>query len=106
LTYLPIDVGIAIGGAISALVTWRGVKPGTVGSDGKPITEATRQLGMQIIASLFFAFTFVCLIAAIVVDDAPFVIGSAINFAIACSAFGHTGPPRGYWRYWGAIWRR
>jgi hypothetical protein len=61
---------------------------------------------LQVIAALFFVFTLACLIAAIAVGDAPFLIGSAINFAIAVAAFAYAGPPRGYWRYWAAIWRR
>jgi hypothetical protein len=106
LNYLPAVIGITIGGVISALVTWRGMKPGTVGGDGEPITEANRRLALQVIAALFFAFTFASLIAAIVVGDAPFLIGSAINFAVASAALAYAGPPRGYWRYWAAIWRR
>jgi hypothetical protein len=106
LNYLPVVVGIAIGGLISALVTWRAMKPGNVGGDGEPITEANRRLALQVIAALFFAITLACLIAAIFVGNAAFLIGSAINFAIAASAFAWAGPPRGYWRYWAAIWRR
>jgi hypothetical protein len=106
LNYLPVVVGIATGGFISGLVTWRGMKPGNVSGDGEPITEASRRLALQVIAALFFVFTLACLIAAIVVGNARFLIGSAINFAIASSAFVYAGRPRGYWRYWAAIWRR
>jgi hypothetical protein len=103
LNYLPFVIGIAIGGLISALVTWRGMKPGNLGGDGEPITEADRRLALQVVAALFFVIALACLIAAIAVGNSSFLIGSAVNFAIASSAVAWAGPPRGYWA---AIWRR
>jgi hypothetical protein len=106
-TYLPAVVGIAIGGAISALVTWRAMwKPDAVGSDGEPVTDADRRLALQLIAAIYFIFTLGCLIAAVVVGQTGFLVAAAINFAIGCVALGITGLPRGYWHHWAAIWRR
>jgi hypothetical protein len=82
------------------------MRPGSVGSDGIPVTAANRRLALQVVALVFFLWTLACLVAAVIVGGPAFIIGSAINFMVSAVALAYVGLPRGYWRYWVAIWRR
>ena len=81
--YVPIVMGLLIGGAISAIVTWRAMSPTRISheSDFASAGDAirSRRDAMKRVAAVYAPISFLCLGVAVVDGGATFLVLASIN---------------------------
>jgi hypothetical protein len=88
--YSPIVIGLMIGGGLSAVITWRGMKPSRVtrelNLEDERVAEGYRRRAMSRVAAIYALIAFFCLAIALVTGGPGFMALSGINAVIGAFA--------------------
>jgi hypothetical protein len=89
-SYVPIVMGLLIGGAISAFVTWRAMSPTRVSHEpdfaSPEDASRSRRDAMKRVASVYAPISFLCLAVAVVDGGATFPVLASINAGVGVVA--------------------